>query len=105
MTYSQEQISRYLDRIGLEGPFPQNAESLSRIILAHYQAIPYENLDILAGRPLCLEPDALFQKIVENRRGGFCFELNEALGCLLSSLGFSVSHLAARFVCVRLSGR
>lgn len=98
MSYSPEQIQRYLARIGAEGPLPHCADTLTKIISAHYRAVPYENLDILAGRPLQLDPEALFEKIVEKQRGGFCFELNEALGALLSGLGFSVTHLAARFL-------
>lgn len=98
MAYSQQQIKQYLTRIGLEGPLPLCAETLSKIIHAHYCTVPYENLDILAGRPLNLDPEALYEKIVFRKQGGFCFELNEAMGMLLSSMGFSVSHYAARFI-------
>lgn len=98
MPYSPEQISRYLARIGVTGGLPKTQEALSRIVSAHYRTVPYENLDILRGRPLGLDPDALYRKIVENRRGGFCFELNAALGNLLEGLGFSVTRLAARFL-------
>lgn len=98
MPYSPEQISRYLARIGVTGGLPKTQEALSRIVSAHYRTVPYENLDILRGRPLGLNPDALYRKIVENRRGGFCFELNAALGNLLEGLGFSVTRLAARFL-------
>lgn len=96
--YTKEQIRQYLARIGVEGEQPLNADTLSKIVAAHYRAIPYENLDILAGVPLNLSADALFDKLIIRRRGGFCFELNEALGTLLASLGFSVTHLAARFI-------
>ena len=96
--YTKEQIAKYLARIGVEGELPLNSDTLTKIVSAHYYAIPYENLDILAGVPLDLSQDALFDKLIERRRGGFCFELNEALGTLLTSLGFSVTHLAARFI-------
>ena len=96
--YTKEQIAKYLARIGVEGELPLTSDTLTKIVSAHYRAIPYENLDILAGVPLDLSEEALFDKLIERRRGGFCFELNEALGTLLSSLGFSVTHLAARFI-------
>lgn len=96
--YSKEQIAQYLARIGVTGDLPLTADTLTKIVSAHYRAIPYENLDILAAVPLDLSQDALFDKLITRRRGGFCFELNEALGTLLSSLGFSVTHLAARFI-------
>lgn len=96
--YSKEQIAQYLARIGVTGDLPLTSDTLTKIVSAHYRAIPYENLDILAGVPLDLSQDALFDKLITRRRGGFCFELNEALGTLLASLGFSVTHLAARFI-------
>ncbi len=98
MAYSAEQVKAYLARIGLSGELPLTAETLTRIVSAHYQTVPYENLFILSGTPLDLSPEALFQKIVLEHRGGFCFELNAALGELLEGLGFSVTHLAARFL-------
>lgn len=96
--YTKEQVAQYLERIGVTGELPLTSATLTKIIAAHYCAVPYENQYILAGRPLDLDPQALFEKIVLRHRGGFCFELNEALGNLLSSLGFSVTHLAARFI-------
>lgn len=98
MKYTQEQIKRYLDRLELDEPLPLCKDTLSKIVYAHFSHIPYENLDILRGVPLSLDSDALFQKLIVKRRGGFCFELNEALGTLLDSLGFSVTHYAARFI-------
>ena len=98
MAYSTEQVKAYLARIGLSEELPLMAETLTRIVSAHYQTVPYENLFILSGTPLDLSPEALFQKIVLEHRGGFCFELNAALGELLEGLGFSVTHLAARFL-------
>lgn len=98
MAYQKTQIAQYLTRIGLPTDLPCTVETLSRIVRAHFYTVPYENLDILAKKPLQLSPDALFDKIVVRRRGGFCFELNEALGNLLQGLGFSVTHLTARFL-------
>jgi N-hydroxyarylamine O-acetyltransferase len=69
---------------------------LRRLHLAHLQTVPFENLDIPLGRPLSLEPDALFNKIVRRRRGGFCYELNGLFASLLIGLGFAVTYLSAR---------
>jgi N-hydroxyarylamine O-acetyltransferase len=57
--------------------------------------VPFENLDIHLGRPIVLEDDALFDKIVERRRGGFCYELNGLFCRLLRELGFTVEKLSA----------
>jgi N-hydroxyarylamine O-acetyltransferase len=58
-------------------------------------AVPFENLDIHLGRPIVLDQDALFDKIVTRRRGGFCYELNGLFALLLRALGFKVTLLAA----------
>jgi N-hydroxyarylamine O-acetyltransferase len=59
-------------------------------------SIPFENLDIHIGRPIILSQDAFFEKIIEHRRGGFCYELNGSFAALLTSLGFKVTILSAR---------
>lgn len=90
---------RYLSRIGLKEsslpPTPQTLETLQR---AHLYTVPYENLDILAGKPIVLEKEALYEKIVERRRGGYCFELNELFGHLLRALGYGVTDSFGRFL-------
>jgi N-hydroxyarylamine O-acetyltransferase len=62
----------------------------------HILTVPFENLDILHGREIVLDPDALIRKVVERRRGGFCYELNGAFSVLLATLGFRVTLLSAR---------
>jgi N-hydroxyarylamine O-acetyltransferase len=57
--------------------------------------VPFENLDIHLGRPIILEDDALFEKVVEQRRGGFCYELNGLFCRLLRELGFAAEKLSA----------
>ncbi|MCH8305238.1 MAG: arylamine N-acetyltransferase [Candidatus Marinimicrobia bacterium] len=64
--------------------------------LAHLLTVPFENLSIHAGEPIVLEDDALFEKIVARRRGGFCYELNGLFAALLRASGFNVSMLSAR---------
>jgi N-hydroxyarylamine O-acetyltransferase len=57
--------------------------------------VPFENLDIGLGRPIALNEGALYAKIVERRRGGFCYELNGLFAALLRALGFRVTLLSA----------
>lgn len=61
-----EQIHAYLDRIACPGPIPLTLAGLTRLLQAHQQAVPFENLDVLAGRPLSLDHEALFDKIDPN---------------------------------------
>jgi len=88
----------YLERIGIFEELAPTKENLRRIQTAHLRTVPYENLDILLGKPISLEKDALYEKIVVNRRGGYCFEVNELLGHLLRDLGYEVTDLFGRFL-------
>jgi N-hydroxyarylamine O-acetyltransferase len=81
-------LQTYLHRIGINRPGEPSLDLLRRLQRAHVQTVPYENLDVLAGRSVSLDPADLFEKIVVGRRGGFCFELNTAFGWLLTELGF-----------------
>ncbi|NQZ09489.1 MAG: arylamine N-acetyltransferase, partial [Algicola sp.] len=63
---------------------------------AHMMSVPFENLDIPLGQKIRLNGEALLNKVVNNRRGGFCYELNYTFSWLLSELGFKVSLLGAQ---------
>lgn len=89
-------IQTYLQRINYNGSVTPTATTLHKLHLAHLQSVPFENLDIHRGHPIVLDLDALFEKIVMRRRGGFCYELNGLLAWLLQELGFKVTLLSAR---------
>jgi N-hydroxyarylamine O-acetyltransferase len=89
-------LQAYLQRINYSGPLDPTAGTLARLHHAHLLAVPFENLDIHLGRPILLDEAALFRKIVEERRGGFCYELNGLFAALLRELGFDVTLLSAR---------
>lgn|GEM_PF-104692 len=86
----------YLRRIEYAGPLDPTADTLRALQLAHLQTVPFENLSIHAGEPIILEDAALFEKVVERRRGGFCYELNGLFAALLRTLDFKVDKLSAR---------
>jgi N-hydroxyarylamine O-acetyltransferase len=89
-------VAEYLERLGYDGPVDPTEETLRRLHRAHLLAVPFENLDIHLGRPIVLDLDAIFDKVVRRRRGGFCYELNGLFGWLLGELGFDVTMVAAR---------
>jgi len=89
-------VSAYLARINYSGSTVPTCETLRSLHHAHLLTVPFENLDIGLGRPIVLDEDALVRKIVERRRGGFCYELNGAFAALLQAMGFRVSLLSAR---------
>jgi N-hydroxyarylamine O-acetyltransferase len=86
----------YLQRIHYTGRLEPTADTLDALQQAHLLAVPFENLDIHLGRPIILDHDSLFDKIVRQRRGGFCYELNGLFAILLQQLGFDVTLLSAR---------
>lgn len=89
-------LGAYLERIGYAGPLVGSAEALSGLHLAHVLAIPFENLDIQLGRPILLDAASLQAKLVDARRGGYCFEHNLLFAAMLETVGFRVRRLAAR---------
>jgi N-hydroxyarylamine O-acetyltransferase len=87
----------YLARIDYRGPFEPTLETLRGLHAAHMYAVPFENLDIVPlHRPIRLDEASLWRKIVEERRGGFCYELNGMFAWLLKQAGFEVSYQNAR---------
>jgi N-hydroxyarylamine O-acetyltransferase len=88
-------IDTYLQRINYNGAREPTAETLRQLQVAHLLAVPFENLSIHNGEPIVLEDEALFEKVVVRKRGGFCYEANGLFAALLRGLGFKVSMLAA----------
>lgn len=88
-------VNTYLGRIGLSGPIQPNLAALERLQRAHLTAVPFENLDVYARRPVRTDDAWTVPKVTERGRGGWCFELNGAFAALLTALGYEVKRLAA----------
>lgn len=89
-------LKAYLQRIGLDEAPPVTLRGLHQLHRAQFLSIPFENLDIHLGREIKLTPEALFDKLVRQGRGGYCFELNGLLLLALHALGFSAKALLGR---------
>jgi N-hydroxyarylamine O-acetyltransferase len=89
-------IPIYLKRIRYSGPLNPDVQTLSGLQRAHLECVPFENLDIALNRPIRLEKEALWDKIILRGRGGFCYELNGLFALLLQAIGFDVTYLNAR---------
>ncbi|WP_046707427.1 arylamine N-acetyltransferase family protein, partial [Streptomyces europaeiscabiei] len=90
------ELDAYLRRLGAEQPAWPTVDVLRELHLRHLRTVPFENLSIHLGEEIVLEEKRLLDKVVGERRGGFCFELNGLFGALLAALGFDVTLLAAR---------
>jgi len=88
----------YLKRIGYTGSYVPTLDTLAAIAALHPRAIPFENLDVLLGRPPRLDHASLRAKLVASRRGGYCFEHATLCAAELEALGFTVARHSARVV-------
>ena len=89
-------IDAYLQRINLPGEMTLTVDTLKALHHAQLYTIPFENFDIQLGRGINLEPGALFEKLVNSKRGGYCFELNGLFLMALKAFGFDARPLLAR---------
>ncbi len=86
----------YLNRIKYQGTIEANYDCLCNLHRSHVMNIPFEDLDIHFGKKIVLEVDSLFNKIVINKRGGFCYELNYLFYKLLTNIGFDCCMVSSR---------
>jgi N-hydroxyarylamine O-acetyltransferase len=93
----QAYLQRIRVSVALDLAAPQpSSRLLGALHQAHLLSVPFENLSIHYGQPIILEDKALYDKIVQRQRGGFCYELNGLFAWLLRQLGFTVTLLSAR---------
>ena len=86
----------YLERMGFRESTEPGLESLTQLQEAHLLNIPFENLDIHYGIPIELDIDKIYQKIIIDKRGGFCYELNGLFYELITAIGFKAKRVSAR---------
>lgn len=89
-------LDPYLTRIRYQGELAPDLATLARLHAAHVDAIPFDGLDPLIGRPVKLDLASVQQKLVDSRRGGYCFEHNTLFKAVLLAVGFKVTALGAR---------
>lgn len=97
-------LDSYLARIGYTGPLAPTLDTLRALHARHPRVIPFENLDTLFGRPVPLDLESLQRKLVQRRRGGYCFEQNTLFKGVLETVGMRTTALAARVLWDRPDG-
>lgn len=93
---TQEQLNQYYERIGFTPVGGPSAENFKQIHIHHATHIPFENMEVYCGRPIVLDPEVLFNKMVVRKRGGYCFEMNGLLAEVLKTAGYTVKRVVAR---------
>lgn len=91
-------LDAYFERIQWGGGTRPTYETLAGVLRAHMSSIPFENLDVLLGRPIRLDLDGLQRKLVRARRGGYCFEHGTLFGAVIEALGFKPVRHTARVI-------
>lgn len=95
MTLTSDQLDAYLAKIGVNRPASLDLDSLSKLHRAHLMTFTWEALDAFMGWPSSIAPAAAFTKMVEGKRGGWCYEMNGLFGAALAALGFRVTRLCS----------
>lgn len=95
---SEIDLDAYCRRIGYAGPRAPTLEVLRALHVLHPQAIAFENLNPLLGLPVNIDLGAIQQKLVQSKRGGYCFEQNSLFAAALRAIGFKLAPRAARVV-------
>jgi N-hydroxyarylamine O-acetyltransferase len=88
--------SGYLRRINYNGMVYRDLATLQELQYNHVFSIPFETLDIHNGVPILLQANFLYQKVIHDNRGGYCYELNMLFHNLLSLTGFNITMVGGR---------
>ncbi|WP_214484719.1 arylamine N-acetyltransferase [Bacillus sp. SM2101] len=88
-------ITEYLERIKVDSLSGDQMKDLQLLIKQNIYNIPFENLDVIRRIPIKLDLEQIYRKVVINRRGGFCYELNGLFHWLLTRLGYEVKRISA----------
>jgi arylamine N-acetyltransferase len=89
-------LTSYFERINYKGSTEVGEDTLRDIHIAHTLNVPFENLDVFYRRPILLDGASLYKKMVKEKRGGYCFEMNGIFSLVLQEMGFKVTNLLAR---------
>jgi N-hydroxyarylamine O-acetyltransferase len=88
-------LTEYLRRIGFDATARADLATLRELQRAHVHTVPFENIDVQLRRPVTLNTEEMYAKVVEGRRGGWCYELNGLMGWALGEIGFDVMRVSA----------
>ena len=90
-------VGQYLDRINYNGPLEPNLKNLARLTWAQKTSVPYTNIDYVSGTRINLDRKKMYEKLIINKQGGLCHEMNGQFSWLLQQLGYDVSLFSSCF--------
>ena len=89
-------LQHYLDRIGYQGDAKADMATVAEMMKRQLFTVPFENLDVQAGKVVSLVPEEIAEKIISRNRGGYCYEVNGIFAMALEALGIPYQFVAAR---------
>lgn len=89
-------LQKYFDRIGFRGEAKADLATLSALMRHQLFSVPFENLDVQAGKIVSLVPEDIVEKLLHRQRGGYCYEVNGVFSMALAALGIPYRYVAAR---------
>lgn len=89
-------LEEYLNRIKYGGYIKNNRETLKELHKCHVLSVPFEDLDIHLNRPINLDLESIYEKVILKNRGGFCYELNFLFYSFLKEIGFDCDFISSR---------
>jgi N-hydroxyarylamine O-acetyltransferase len=89
-------LQKYFERIGFHGNAKADLATLSALMRHQLFSVPFENLDVQAGKIVSLVPEHIVEKILHGHRGGYCYEVNGVFSMALTALGIPHQYIAAR---------
>ncbi|MDR3390735.1 MAG: arylamine N-acetyltransferase [Sulfuriferula sp.] len=89
-------LQNYLDRIGYQGDAKADIATVTEMMRCQLFTVPFENLDVQAGKVVSLIPEEIAEKIISRNRGGYCYEVNGLFAMALDALGIPYQFVAAR---------
>jgi N-hydroxyarylamine O-acetyltransferase len=89
-------LDAYCERIGFSSELGQDLNTVSSLMRQQLFTVPFENLDVQAGKLVSLVPEEIVDKIIRHRRGGYCYEVNGLFAMALDALGIAYQFIACR---------
>jgi len=97
MKKRSEMVQAYLQALGLYGR-ELDFSFLKDVVVRHIATFAFSSVGCQLGENLPLDFESLYQRIIIQRRGGYCFEQNGFLYEVLEELGFSPKIYLARVI-------
>lgn len=89
-------LTDYLSRIGYEGEVSPDVATITQLVQKQLRSIPFENTEVQAGRIPSMVPEDIVDKVINRRRGGYCYEVNGVFAMALTAIGFEWYFAGAR---------